>query len=112
MYAIFCRIPRPILPRPALFSNLGPEDYPFEVFCPASPMGRFFRYQTTFWLYTFHLIYVNANPMGDGFEFVAVVPFGFVLFALVMPSLFLGSTARRLPFGAALAVAGLPMNQD
>jgi ammonia channel protein AmtB len=45
--------------------------------------------------------------MGDGFEFVAVVPFGFVFFALVAPSLFLGSTARRLPLGAALSVAGL-----
>jgi len=37
-------------------------------------MGRFFRYfviaiagaQMAFWLYTFRLIYVNANPMGDG----------------------------------------------
>jgi len=48
--------------------------------------------------------------MGDGFEFVAVVPFGFVFFALVAPSLFLGSTARRLPLGAALAIAGLILN--
>jgi len=71
-------------------------------------MGRFFRYfviavagaQTAF-QYTFRLIYVNANPMGDGFEFVAVVPFGFVFFALVVPSLVLGSTARRIPLGAA-----------
>jgi hypothetical protein len=62
---------------------------------PASQMARFFRCfviavagaQTAFWLYTFRLIYVNANPMGDGFEFVAVVPFGFVFFALVVPSL-------------------------
>ena len=66
---------------------------------PASQMARFFRCfviavagaQTAFWLYTFRLIYVNANPMGDGFEFVAVVPFGFVFFALVVPSLVLGA---------------------
>ena len=32
--------------------------------------------QTAYWLYTFRLIAVNANLMGDGMEFVAIVPLG------------------------------------
>jgi hypothetical protein len=83
-----------------------------------SHMARFFRYfvivvagaQTLYWLYTFRLIFVNANPLGDGFEFVAVVPFGFVFLALVAPSLLLGATGRMLPLGVVLAFAGLILN--
>lgn len=66
--------------------------------------------QTGYWLYTFRLIAVNANPMGDGMEFVAIVPFGLVFLALVAPSLMLGVTGRMLPLGAALAVIGLGLN--
>ncbi|MFI4998101.1 MAG: hypothetical protein ACHQAQ_20235 [Hyphomicrobiales bacterium] len=66
--------------------------------------------QTVYWLYTFRLILVNANPRGDGFELVAIVPFGLVFLALVAPSLWLGATGRRLPLGVALAVAGLIVN--
>jgi len=89
-----------------------------DPFVAESPKARFFRYfvlavagaQTVFWLYTFRLIYVNANPMGDGFEFVAVVPFGFVFLALVAPSLLLGSSGKKLALCATLAVAGLILN--
>jgi hypothetical protein len=66
--------------------------------------------QTAYWLYTFRLIAVNANPMGDGMEFVAIVPFGLVFLALVAPSLILGLTGRMLPLGAALGVIGLVLN--
>jgi hypothetical protein len=66
--------------------------------------------QAAYWLYTFRLIAVNANPMGDGMEFVAIVPFGLVFLALVAPSLMLGMRGRMLPLGAALAVAGLVLN--
>ena len=66
--------------------------------------------QTLYWLYTFRLIFVNANPLGDGFEFVAIVPFGVVFLALVAPSLWLAVAGRMLPLGAALAVAGLVLN--
>ena len=50
------------------------------------------------------------NPLGDGFERVAVVPFGIVFLAFVAPSLWLGFPGRRLPLGVALAVAGLVLN--
>jgi hypothetical protein len=66
--------------------------------------------QTAYWLYTFRLIAVNANPTGDGMEFVAIVPFGFVFLALVVPSLMLALRGRMLPLTATLAVAGLILN--
>jgi hypothetical protein len=37
-----------------------------------------------FWLYTFRLIDVNSNPMGDGLEGMAIFPFGFIFFGLEM----------------------------
>ncbi len=37
-----------------------------------------------FWLYTFRLIDVNSNPMGDGLEGMAIFPFGFVFSGLEM----------------------------
>jgi hypothetical protein len=81
-------------------------------------MARVFRFflivvagaQATYWLYTFRLILVNMNPLGDGFEWVAVVPFGIVFLAFVARSLWLGVAGRRLPLGVALAVAGLVLN--
>lgn len=59
---------------------------------------------------TFRLIAVNANPMGDGMEFVAIVPFGLIFLALVVPSLMLALRGRMLPLAATLAVAGLILN--
>jgi hypothetical protein len=66
--------------------------------------------QAAYWLYTFRLIAVNANPMGDGMEFVAIVPFGLIFLALVVPSLMLAMSGRMLPLAAALAVVGLVLN--
>ena len=66
--------------------------------------------QTAYWLYTFRLIAVNSNPQGDGMEFVAIVPFGFIFRALVVPSLVLAWSGRTLPLAAALAVVGLVLN--
>jgi hypothetical protein len=88
----------------------------------ASAMGgiaQFVRYliiaaagaQAAYWLYTFRfLIAVNSNPLGDGLEFAAIVPFGFIFLALVVPALLLGLRGRMLPLAAALAVAGLILN--
>ena len=55
--------------------------------------------QTAYWLYTFRLIAVNASPIGDDMEFVAIVPFGFIFLALVVPSLMLalGAGCSLLP---------------
>ena len=66
--------------------------------------------QTAYWIYTFRLIAVNANPMGDGMEFAAIIPFGLVFIALVAPPLLLGIWGRMLPLGVLLAVAGLIAN--
>jgi hypothetical protein len=81
-------------------------------------MARVFRFfliavagaQAAYWLYTFRLILVNANPLGDGFEWVAVVPFGIVFVGFVVPSVCCGLAGRMLPLGVALAVAGLILN--
>jgi len=66
--------------------------------------------QTLYWLYTFRLIAVNANPMGDGMEFVAIMPFGFPFAALIVPALWLGARGRWLALAALLAIAGLILN--
>ena len=66
--------------------------------------------QTAYWLYTFRLIAVNSNPMGDGLEFVAIVPFGFIFIVLLAPALLLGWMGRFLAFGAALAIVALILN--
>jgi hypothetical protein len=79
---------------------------------------RFLRYlamllgnaQTWFWLYSFRLIYVNANPKGDGMEWVAVIPFAIVFFLLVVPALRLSINKRKIPLAAVLAVAALILN--
>jgi hypothetical protein len=66
--------------------------------------------QTAYWLYSFRLIAVNANPMGDGLEFVAIVPLGFIFVVLVAPALLLGWRGQFLAFGAALAIVALILN--
>jgi membrane-bound metal-dependent hydrolase YbcI (DUF457 family) len=65
---------------------------------------------TWFWLYSFRLIYVNANPKGDGREWVAAIPFALIFFALVVPAIRLSSNQQRIPLAAALAVAALVLN--
>jgi len=66
--------------------------------------------QTAFWFYTFRFIHVNANPMGDGLEWMVVFPLGFVFFELVVPALLHGAIGRLLRFGSLLASAGLAFN--
>jgi hypothetical protein len=41
--------------------------------------------------------------MGDGLEWMAAFPFGFVFFGLVGPALLLGAIGRLLRFGVLLA---------
>ena len=91
------------------------EDKPVEKMPRIARLSRRFiiavtTAQTAYWIYTFRLIAVNANPMGDGLEFVAVVPFGLVFITLVAPPLVLGIWGRMLPLGVLLAVAGLIAN--
>lgn len=65
---------------------------------------------TWFWLYSFRLIYVNANPKGEGMEWVAAIPFALIFFALVAPALKLSINERRIALAAVLAVAALVLN--
>jgi hypothetical protein len=63
--------------------------------------------QVVFWLYTFRLISVNANPQGDGMEWVAIVPFGLVFLLLSGPALLLAVGGRLILLAAILALLGL-----
>ncbi|TKT73105.1 hypothetical protein YH63_017675 [Afipia massiliensis] len=43
---------------------------------------------TVFWLWTFRFIAAHTNPKGDGFEWVAVMPFGFIfLLGALLPAM-------------------------
>jgi hypothetical protein len=66
--------------------------------------------QAAYWLYTFRLIWVNSNPLGDGLEFAAVAPFGLLFVVLIVPALLLGLSGRMLRLAAALAIIGLILN--
>jgi hypothetical protein len=58
------------------------------------------------------IIYIarNANPLGDGMEWVAVVSALFIALFFVAPALILSAINRLLVFGALLAGAGVPVN--
>jgi hypothetical protein len=65
--------------------------------------------QTAYWLYTFRLIAVNTNPTGDGIEFAAIVPFGFIFLAS-RPCAHARMERANASLDAALAVVGLILN--
>ncbi|MGD9545179.1 MAG: hypothetical protein AB7F41_02805 [Methylocystis sp.] len=66
--------------------------------------------QGLYWLYTFRLIYVNTNWMGDGMEWVAVMPFGFIFFGLVSPALVMSKDGRWLKLAAVLVTVAVVLN--
>jgi hypothetical protein len=66
--------------------------------------------QGAYWLYTFRLIYVNTNRMGDGMEWVAVMPFGFIFIGLVGPALVMSRDGRWLKLSALLITVALVLN--
>lgn len=51
---------------------------------------------TVFWLWTFHFIGAHASPTGDGMEWLAVVPFGALFAAGVVPPVLLALVGRWL----------------
>lgn len=65
---------------------------------------------TLFWLYTFYYIGRHANPMGDGMEWIAVMPMSFIFLALTMPSLILGAFTRAVRLAAVFALGALLLN--
>jgi hypothetical protein len=60
-----------------------------------------------FWLYTFYAI--ARVPMGDGsgFQWLAVIPLGFIFMMLTLPSLVLVLIGRWLQLSAVLGMIGL-----
>jgi len=62
--------------------------------------------ETLFWLYIFYYIDGHANPLGDGMEWLAVVPMTIIFLALVVPALILAVVGRRFALATKLA-AGL-----
>ena len=52
----------------------------------------------------------DTNPMGDGMEWVAIVPAVFYFLIFVLPALFLGAINRLLTIAALFAGAGAAVN--
>lgn len=60
-----------------------------------------------FWLYTFY--HIGRVPQGDGsgFQWLAVIPLGFIFLTLTLPSLVLVLIGRLLQLAAILGLIGL-----
>lgn len=65
---------------------------------------------TLFWIYTFYAIGEQANPAGDGMEWVAAFPMTLIFLLLTLPTLIIGLFGRALIFGALVAVASAFVN--
>lgn len=65
---------------------------------------------TLFWIYTFYAIAEQANPKGDGMEWVAVAPMTLIFLLLTLPVLIIGLFGRALIFGALVALASAFVN--
>jgi len=66
--------------------------------------------QALIYLYLYVYIFQRSNPMGDGMEWVAVMPATFVLAAGAGPALALRSSRRLLPLAFLLAWLGVVLN--
>jgi hypothetical protein len=66
--------------------------------------------QSIYWLYTFRFLYLNTNWMGDGFEWVAVMPIGLIFFCFVVPGLKMNRDGKSLKLAATLVTIGLFLN--
>lgn len=65
---------------------------------------------TLFWIYTFYAIGEQANPKGDGMEWIAAFPMTLIFLLLTLPALIIGLFGRALIFGALVAVASAFVN--
>ena len=67
--------------------------------------------ETAFWLYTFYYIGRHANPLGDGMEWLAIVPMTIIVLTLIAPAVILAVIghwyALATKLAALLAVAAL-----
>jgi hypothetical protein len=65
---------------------------------------------TGFWVYTFYAIGEQANPKGDGMEWMAAFPMTLIFMLLTLPTLIIGLFGRTLIFGALVAAASAFVN--
>lgn len=65
---------------------------------------------TLFWLYTFYVIGEQANPNGDGMEWMAAFPMTLIFMLLTLPTLIIGLFGRALIFGALVAAISAVVN--
>jgi len=85
---------------------------------PSTETGRAARWtimalaaaQTLFWIYAIYHIVSHANPKGDGFELVAIMPMSFIFFGLALPAWMLAREGRKVGIAAILCLAGLLAN--
>jgi hypothetical protein len=63
-----------------------------------------------FWLYAFAYISRQANPLGDGLEWAAMVPIPAIALGLAFPALILSPFRRAAWIAAALAIAAAAAN--
>jgi hypothetical protein len=66
--------------------------------------------QVLLYLYLYVYIYQHFNPMGDGMEWVAVMPASFLLGVGAAPAYALSKRGRWLPFAVVLAAFGVVIN--
>jgi hypothetical protein len=66
--------------------------------------------QVLLYLYLYVYIYQHSNPMGDGMEWVAIMPASFLLGVGAAPAYALGKRGRWLPFAVVLAAFGVIIN--
>jgi len=67
--------------------------------------------QGLFWIYTIYYIISHANPKGDGFELVAIMPMSIIFIMLVLPALMMGLNKREtLRIPTILCLLGLVAN--
>jgi hypothetical protein len=63
-----------------------------------------------FWIYIFPFVYAHANPKGDGFDMLPVMPFTAIFFALTLPSAARAIGARGLGLALALVLGATALN--
>jgi hypothetical protein len=66
--------------------------------------------QVLHWLFFWYYIGQHSNPMGDGMEWIAIVPATLLFLAFAVPALILGLIGRLLWVAAALAGIGVVLN--
>jgi hypothetical protein len=66
--------------------------------------------QVLLYLYLYVYIYQHSNPMGDGMEWVAIMPASFLLGVGAAPAYALSKRRRWLPLAIPLAAFGVVIN--